>query len=99
MIDENRPRARRDGVFDRFRVKRPVGPRRWYDNRPRFHRQQGADVILIVRLKQNDFVSRIQQRHTSRMKGSGRPGAHGDVCFRIRPYAVVSVQLDRKGLP
>jgi hypothetical protein len=64
-----------------------------------FNRYKRADMVLIVRLEENDFITRIQQRSTGTVEGAGCPNADGDFGFRIGANPVIVAQLVCDGLP
>ena len=68
-------------------------------DRNRFDRHKRIDMVLVVRLKQNDLVAGIQQSRTGGMESPRCTGTDGDVGFRVNLHPVVPFQLLGNRLP
>src|SRR5437588_7854181 len=56
-------------------------------------RTESIDVISVIRLKYDDFVAGIEQRHAGRVKSARRTGRNHDSPFRITLDVVVLAHL------
>ena len=98
-IDDDGLRLRRNRLFQLSRGKAPSWRVHLHDDRDRLNREQGADVVLIVRLEQHDFIAGVQDCFAGAMESSGRPGADNDFFLGIGFDPVVARQLSGNGLP
>src|SRR5437016_11882586 len=69
-VDQNSTGARGNDALQRFRGKFPVGGLQSHKERHCIYSDERVKVIAVVRLKQDDLVTRIEDRKSTRLNSS-----------------------------
>ncbi len=98
-VEQQEARSAADGFLELFHVERVVRLAERDEARPHSGEDAGGQVVLVPRLENDRFVSRLGERQNRGDLGLRDSARDRDLPFRVGPHAVHPRVLGGDGLP